>query len=241
MYNIQPFPVSTVKFLSYRLIIELFQLIDYLHEGQLQALTIYDTVAFTSFTGKLIYFSSDYSALSYYLILFKTMSEIEKIINRQFCLILGIAVAHLITYPPAMQETLVRFLCQEDPLEKEMATFSSILTWRSPRTEKPDRLQSTGSQRVVHDSATFTFTLVLQSVCFNSHIKMVVCSSMRKSSFFTSVLFQHLRSNKRYSTVISYPPRQRVISIHGKSMLFNLIRSSFPLSVTAPLSAYFSS
>ena len=35
MYNIQPFPVSTVKFLSYRLIIELFQLIDYLHEGQL--------------------------------------------------------------------------------------------------------------------------------------------------------------------------------------------------------------
>lgn len=68
---------------------------------------------------------------------------------------------------------------------------------------------------------------------------MVVCSSMRKSSFFTSVLFQHLRSNKRYSTVISYPPRQRVISIHGKSMLFNLIRSSFPLSVYCPFKCLF--
>ena len=52
---------------------------------------------------------------------------------------------------PAMQETQVRFLGQEDPLEKEMATRSSILAWRIPWTEEPGGLQSTVSQRVGHD------------------------------------------------------------------------------------------
>ena len=52
---------------------------------------------------------------------------------------------------PAMQETQVRSLGQEDPLEKGMATHSSILAWRIPWTEKPGRLQSIGSQRVGHD------------------------------------------------------------------------------------------
>ena len=42
-------------------------------------------------------------------------------------------------------------LGSEDPLEKEMATHSSILAWRIPWTEEPGRLQSTGSQRVGHD------------------------------------------------------------------------------------------
>ena len=51
---------------------------------------------------------------------------------------------------PAMQETQVRSL-GENPLEKEMATHSSILAWRIPRTEEPGRLQSMGSQRVRHD------------------------------------------------------------------------------------------
>ena len=52
---------------------------------------------------------------------------------------------------PAMQETWVRSLGWEDPLEKEMATHSSILAWRIPQTEKPVGLQSMGSQRVRHD------------------------------------------------------------------------------------------
>ena len=52
---------------------------------------------------------------------------------------------------PAIRETWVRFLGQEDPLEKEMATHSSILAWRIPWTEEPGGLQSTGSQRVRHD------------------------------------------------------------------------------------------
>ena len=52
---------------------------------------------------------------------------------------------------PAMQETGVPSLGQEDPLEKEMATHFSILAWRIPWTEKPVRQQSMGSQRVRHD------------------------------------------------------------------------------------------
>ena len=49
----------------------------------------------------------------------------------------------------AMQETQVQSLGQED-LEKKIATHSSILAWRIPRTEEPSRLQSLGSQRVRH-------------------------------------------------------------------------------------------
>ena len=50
-----------------------------------------------------------------------------------------------------MQETRVQALGQEDPLEKEMATHSSILAWRTPWTEEPSRIQSMELQRVVHD------------------------------------------------------------------------------------------
>ena len=50
-----------------------------------------------------------------------------------------------------MWETQVQSLGQEDPLEKERATHSSILVWKIPWTEEPGRLQSTGLQRVQHD------------------------------------------------------------------------------------------
>ena len=53
-----------------------------------------------------------------------------------------------------VQETWVRSLGQEDPLEKEMATHSSILAWRIPWTEEPGELQSMGSQKVRHNSHT---------------------------------------------------------------------------------------
>ena len=52
---------------------------------------------------------------------------------------------------PAMQETWVQSLAQEDTLEKEMATHSSILARRIPRTKEPDGLQLTESQKVRHD------------------------------------------------------------------------------------------
>ena len=60
-------------------------------------------------------------------------------------------MAQTVKNPPAMMETLVQSLGQEDLLEKGMATHSSILAWRIPRTEKPGRLQSMGSQRTRHD------------------------------------------------------------------------------------------
>ena len=55
--------------------------------------------------------------------------------------------------PSAMQETQVRSLGWEDPLEEGMATHSSILAWRVPWTEEPGGLQFIGSQRVRHEAA----------------------------------------------------------------------------------------
>ena len=60
-------------------------------------------------------------------------------------------VAQMVKHLPTMQETQVRSLGWEDPLEKEMATHSSTLVWIIPRTEEHCRLQSMGSQRVGHD------------------------------------------------------------------------------------------
>ena len=59
-------------------------------------------------------------------------------------------VFQLVKNLPALQETWVRSPGWEDPLEKEMATHSSILAWRIPWTEEPGGLQSVGSQRVGH-------------------------------------------------------------------------------------------
>ena len=60
-------------------------------------------------------------------------------------------MAQTIKNLPAMQETQVQSLCQEDPLEKGLATHSSILAWRIPWIEEPGGMQSMGSQRVGQD------------------------------------------------------------------------------------------
>ena len=57
-----------------------------------------------------------------------------------------------------MQETQVQYLGQEDPMEKGMATHSSVFAWRIPWTEEPGGLQSMESQRVGHKLAANTFT-----------------------------------------------------------------------------------
>ena len=57
-------------------------------------------------------------------------------------------MAQMVKNPPAMLETRVQSLGCEDSLEKRMATHSSILAWRIPWTEKPNGLQSMGSQRI---------------------------------------------------------------------------------------------
>ena len=60
-------------------------------------------------------------------------------------------VAHSVKNLPAVQKTWVQFLGQEDPLEKEIATHSSIIAWEISWTDEPGELQSMGSQRVGHD------------------------------------------------------------------------------------------
>ena len=71
-------------------------------------------------------------------------------------------VAQMVNNLPAMQETCVQSLGQEDSLEREMATHSSVLAWRIPWTEEPGGIQSMGLQRVGHDWATNTHTLCSQ-------------------------------------------------------------------------------
>ena len=60
-------------------------------------------------------------------------------------------MSQMVKILPALQETLVQSLGQEDPLEKQMASHFSILAWRIPWTEEPGGLQSMGSERVRHD------------------------------------------------------------------------------------------
>ena len=60
-------------------------------------------------------------------------------------------MAQMVKDPLAMQESQVQSLGQEDPLEKGMATYSSMLAWKIPWTEEPGGLQSMGLQRVIYD------------------------------------------------------------------------------------------
>ena len=89
----------------------------------------------------------------------------------------------MVKNPPAMQEMQVRSLGQEDPLEEEMATHSSILAWRILWTEEPDGLQSMGSQRVEND-------LVTKHTCWYIEIQLVSHTAVTTSNVgkFTSVL-----------------------------------------------------
>ena len=70
---------------------------------------------------------------------------------------MGFPASSVVKNPPAMQETWVWSLCWEDPLEKEMATCSNILTWRISWTEKLGRLQSIASHRVRHDWSNLAY------------------------------------------------------------------------------------
>ena len=75
---------------------------------------------------------------------------------------LALLVAQMVKNLPAVRETQVQSLCQEDPLEKEMATHSSILIWEIPWTEEPGRLQSWGrkeldtTERLTHSLVTLS-------------------------------------------------------------------------------------
>ena len=114
-------------------------------------------------------------------------------------------VAQMVKSPPAMQETQVKFLGQEDPLEKEVATYSSTLAWRIPWTEEPGGLQSKGSQRVRNDGVTNTHSHKLLLVCVE---KNVVSG---KEMLFIE-LYTHLLLSQRKCPKISFK-LQRICQI----------------------------
>ena len=87
---------------------------------------------------------------------------------------------------PAVQETWVRFLAWEDPLEKGMATHASILAWRILWTEDPGKLQSMGSQGVGYDLATNTRVICFH-VCFSYKCKFSIIRNPSSSIFAYSV------------------------------------------------------
>ena len=96
----------------------------------------------------------------------------EGLLSEWFVVCCGLNWASLVAQRlkplPAMWETWVRSLGREDPLEKEMATHSSILAWRIPWTEEPGGLQSMESQRVGHDWAVWILgrqTVIKPSSC----------------------------------------------------------------------------
>ena len=79
-----------------------------------------------------------------------TSGPVKKSLQLMFLSVSSALVAQMVMNLPAMQETQVQFLGFEYPLEKGMATLSSILTWRIPWTEEPGGLWSMGSQSVRH-------------------------------------------------------------------------------------------
>ena len=141
---------------------------------------------------------------------------------------------------PAVQETLVWSLGQEDPLEKGVATHSSILAWRIPWTEEPGRLQSMGSQRVGHYWATnwkvSRLALPLQSglLCLylSSTLGCLIGFALNKG--FQSPLSQ--REKSWCSTILSFidkalRPRAAVTKIIQKGrtdpFLFKVLIAEF--------------
>ena len=97
-------------------------------------------------------------------------------------------VAQRVKRLPAMQETWVQSLGQEDPLKKEMTIHSSTVAWKIPWIEKPGRLQSMGSQRVGHDWATSLHFHVLSTY---SRLKSSLYQIYRQY-FIKSQIFSHL-------------------------------------------------
>ena len=88
-------------------------------------------------------------------------------------------VTQTVKSPPAVQETQVQSQSWEDPLEKGVATHSSVLAWEIPCTEEPGGLQSMGLQRVGHNWATNTF---ISHVCMQVCLRMVMSIMTLKDS-----------------------------------------------------------
>ena len=120
-------------------------------------------------------------------------------------------VAHMVKSLPEVQETQVASLGGEDPLEKEMATHSSILAWKISWTEEPGGLQSMGSQRVrcnwVANTYLLSYTYMGGNAMFWSVIKKHDLETLwgkeqsGKIRLFTLVLNYHKSTYQRFGTL----------------------------------------
>ena len=102
-----------------------------------------------------------------------------------------------------MQEMQVQSLSWKDPLEKEMETHSSILTWEIPWTEEPGRLQSVGSQRVRHNLETEQqqqqTQKTKQCAYMHTHTHTHFCAAPAHTHTHTSAQLQVLNENVQFS------------------------------------------
>ena len=96
------------------------------------------------------------------------LSPVKTVLNHICVIPRTSLVAQMVKRLPIMCETRISSLGCKDSLEKEMATHSSILTWRTPWTKEPGRLQSIGSQRVGHDWATSFYVVPKPSLNLSS-------------------------------------------------------------------------
>ena len=120
-----------------------------------------------------------------------------------------------------MQETQVRSLGWEDPLEKEMASHSRTIAWKIPWTEEPGRLQSTGSQRVGHDWATslsdirvassaylrllvFLLAILIPACASSSTTFCMMCSTYKLNSFLILKTFNFYIKLWNYLTIANH-------------------------------------
>ena len=94
-------------------------------------------------------------------------------------------LAQMVKNPPAMQKNQIWSLSQEDPLEKGMATYSSILAWRIPWTEDSGRLQSLGSQSQKQLS-DFCFTVSVQ-IYYGKKRNFIASLNLRGRSYFINI------------------------------------------------------
>ena len=143
---------------------------------------------------------------------FKTLKEPCKLEIGICCQLLHRAslVAQGLKRLPAMWETWVWSLGQEDPLEKEMATHSSTLAWRIPWTEEPGRLQSTGLQSVGHDWATSLSlstrikSMITAATDLKNHLKGVQGGDQEWGNLCSEKSWQNRPSN-RYFQILWAP------------------------------------
>ena len=118
--------------------------------------------------------------------------------NTQLHLNEGFPGSSMVKNLPAMLETWVWSLGQEDPLEKGKTIYSSILAWRIPWTEEPGRLQSMDSQRVRHNWLTLVMLFLHIHVLFQKNLKNLRVNQLYSNKIFFKLHTQDLKDLKLF-------------------------------------------